>query len=76
MSTTFINISTDKAANPTSVLGHSKRVAERLTAWAAQDSGGRYLSVRFGNVIGSRGSMLPTFAALIESGGPVTVTAS
>lgn len=71
---TFINISTDKAANPTSVLGHSKRVAEKLTAWAAQASERRYLSVRFGNVIGSRGSMLPTFQSLIEAGGPVTVT--
>ncbi|MDX2377628.1 polysaccharide biosynthesis protein [Microbacterium sp. LRZ72] len=71
---TFINVSTDKAANPTSVLGHSKRVAEKLTAWAADDSGFRYLSVRFGNVIGSRGSMLPTFQSLIEAGGPLTVT--
>ncbi|MDB5243814.1 MAG: polysaccharide biosynthesis protein, partial [Spirosoma sp.] len=71
---TFVNISTDKAANPTSVLGHSKRVAERLTAWAAAESGMTYLSVRFGNVIGSRGSMLPTFIAQIEAGGPVTVT--
>lgn len=71
---TFINISTDKAANPTSVLGHSKRVAEKLTAWAAEQTGMRYLSVRFGNVIGSRGSMLPTFQALIEAGGPLTVT--
>lgn len=72
--TTFVNISTDKAANPTSVLGHSKRVAEKITSWAAEDTGMRYLSVRFGNVIGSRGSMLPTFQSLIESGGPVTVT--
>ncbi|HWK76516.1 nucleoside-diphosphate sugar epimerase/dehydratase [Microbacterium sp.] len=71
---TFVNISTDKAANPTSVLGHSKRVAEKLTAWAAEETGMRYLSVRFGNVIGSRGSMLPTFRSLIESGGPLTVT--
>lgn len=71
---TFVNVSTDKAANPTSVLGHSKRVAEKLTAWAADETGQRYLSVRFGNVIGSRGSMLPTFRALIEAGGPVTVT--
>ena len=71
---TFVNISTDKAANPTSVLGHSKRVAEKLTAWAARHTGARYLSVRFGNVIGSRGSMLPTFTALIEAGGPLTVT--
>ncbi|WP_457973906.1 polysaccharide biosynthesis protein [Arthrobacter sp. D1-17] len=71
---TFVNISTDKAANPTSVLGHSKRVAERLTAWCAAETGEAYLSVRFGNVIGSRGSMLPTFIAQIEGGGPVTVT--
>ncbi|CAH0213324.1 UDP-N-acetyl-alpha-D-glucosamine C6 dehydratase [Microbacterium oxydans] len=71
---TFVNISTDKAANPTSVLGHSKRVAEKLTAWAGEESGMRYLSVRFGNVIGSRGSMLPTFQTLIEAGGPITVT--
>ncbi|UKA65933.1 polysaccharide biosynthesis protein [Arthrobacter sp. FW306-05-C] len=71
---TFINISTDKAANPTSVLGHSKRLAERLTAWAAERTGQSYLSVRFGNVIGSRGSMLPAFIAQIEAGGPVTVT--
>jgi FlaA1/EpsC-like NDP-sugar epimerase len=72
--TTFVNISTDKAANPTSVLGHSKRVAEKLTAWASEQSGERYLSVRFGNVIGSRGSMLPTFTTLIEAGGPLTIT--
>lgn len=72
--TTFVNISTDKAANPTSALGHSKRVAEKLTAWAAEDGGMRYLSVRFGNVIGSRGSMLPTFQALIQEGKALTVT--
>ncbi|MBE7953409.1 nucleoside-diphosphate sugar epimerase/dehydratase [Microbacterium oxydans] len=71
---TFVNISTDKAANPSSVLGHSKRVAEKLTVWAAKSSHRRYLSVRFGNVIGSRGSMLPMFRTLIEAGGPVTVT--
>lgn len=71
---TFVNISTDKAANPTSALGHSKRVAEKITSWAGEDTKRRYLSVRFGNVIGSRGSMLPTFQKLIDSGGPVTVT--
>lgn len=70
----FVNISTDKAANPTSQLGYSKRAAERLTAWMSQQTGRRYLSVRFGNVIGSRGSMLPTFTSLIEQGGPLTVT--
>jgi dTDP-glucose 4,6-dehydratase len=71
---TFVNVSTDKAANPTSVLGHSKRLAEKLTAGAAVRQSGRYLSVRFGNVIGSRGSMVPTFQALIEAGGPLTIT--
>ncbi|KQO82594.1 capsule biosynthesis protein CapD [Frigoribacterium sp. Leaf263] len=72
--TTFVNISTEKAANPTSVLGHSKRLAERLTASAADETGARYLSVRFGNVLGSRGSMLPVFSSLIEAGGPLTIT--
>ncbi len=71
----FVNISTDKAANPTSALGHSKRLAEQLTAWYARGIGGRrYLSVRFGNVLGSRGSVLHAFSAQIERGGPVTVT--
>lgn len=71
---TFVNISTDKAANPTSALGHSKRVAEKLTAWMGKKLDRSYISVRFGNVIGSRGSMLPTFTSLIGSGGPLTVT--
>ncbi|WP_426987637.1 polysaccharide biosynthesis protein [Pseudarthrobacter sp. Y6] len=71
---TFVNISTDKAANPTSVLGFSKRLGERLTAWFGHETNCNFLSVRFGNVIGSRGSMLPTFTAQIEAGGPVTVT--
>ncbi|WP_035776657.1 nucleoside-diphosphate sugar epimerase/dehydratase [Arthrobacter sp. H5] len=70
----FVNISTDKAANPTSVLGHSKRVAEKLTAWTAGLHGKKYVSVRFGNVIGSRGSMLPLFTEQIRVGGPLTVT--
>ncbi|WP_285115788.1 nucleoside-diphosphate sugar epimerase/dehydratase [Leifsonia sp. fls2-241-R2A-40a] len=70
----FINVSTDKAARPTSILGHSKRVAERLTAWAAESSGRDYLSVRFGNVLGSRGSLIPTFKRLIDEGKPLTVT--
>lgn len=70
----FINISTDKAANPVSVLGFSKRITERLTANADSSCDGRYLSVRFGNVLGSRGSMLLTFTGQIERGGPVTIT--
>jgi len=70
----FVNISTDKAADPSSVLGATKRIAEQLTAWQAKETGHRYISVRFGNVLGSRGSMLQTFTAQIEAGGPITVT--
>lgn len=71
----FVNISTDKAANPASALGHSKRIAEQLTAWFAdQHDKTNFISVRFGNVLGSRGSVLHTFASQIENGGPVTVT--
>jgi dTDP-glucose 4,6-dehydratase len=71
----FVNVSTDKAANPSSALGHSKLLAERLTAWYAdQHPESRFLSVRFGNVLGSRGSVLHTFAAQIAAGVPVTVT--
>jgi len=70
----FVNISTDKAADATSVLGKTKRAAEELTAWFASEGSGTYLSVRFGNVLGSRGSMLHTFTAQIERGGPITVT--
>lgn len=70
----FVNISTDKAADPTSMLGYTKRIAERLTAWAATQDDGTYLSVRFGNVLGSRGSVLTSFQAQIAAGGPVTVT--
>jgi FlaA1/EpsC-like NDP-sugar epimerase len=71
---TYINISTDKAANPTCVLGYSKRITERLTSAIGEESLGTYASVRFGNVLGSRGSMLGTFRAQVEAGGPVTVT--
>jgi len=70
----FVNVSTDKAANPTSVLGTTKRLAEALTLWFGKDAPGEYLSVRFGNVLGSRGSVLPAFEKQIASGGPVTVT--
>jgi FlaA1/EpsC-like NDP-sugar epimerase len=70
----FINVSTDKAADPVNVLGRTKRMAERLTATYAQKNDGRFLSVRFGNVLGSRGSVLETFAAQIARGGPITVT--
>ena len=70
----FVNISTDKAADPVSVLGYSKYVAERLTAQAAARGKGTFLSVRFGNVLGSRGSVLTSLAAQVAAGGPVTVT--
>ena len=71
----FVNISTDKAANPISILGYSKRIAERLTAYfGANTPDGKYISVRFGNVLGSRGSVLMSFRDQIEKGGPVTVT--
>ena len=70
----FVNISTDKAADPVSVLGYSKRVAERLTAHMATLAPGNYLSVRFGNVLGTRGSVLTALSAQVAAGGPVTVT--
>ncbi len=70
----FVNISTDKAADPVSVLGYSKRAAERLTAHMARRAAGTYLSVRFGNVLGSRGSVLTALSAQVAAGGPVTVT--
>ncbi|CAL8977879.1 GDP-L-fucose synthase [Propionicimonas sp. T2.31MG-18] len=68
-----VNISTDKAANPISVLGKSKRLAEELTSAFAARTGRTYVSVRFGNVLGSRGSVLHTFFRQVEDGGPVTV---
>jgi FlaA1/EpsC-like NDP-sugar epimerase len=70
----LVNISTDKAADPVSALGYSKRLAEQLTAWMSRRTGAAYLSVRFGNVLGSRGSVLHAFHAQIDAGGPVTVT--
>ncbi|BCY13026.1 nucleoside-diphosphate sugar epimerase/dehydratase [Actinoplanes sp. L3-i22] len=70
----LVNISTDKAADPCSVLGYSKRITERLTAAADAAAPGTYTSVRFGNVLGSRGSVLTAFAAQVEAGGPITVT--
>ena len=72
----FVNISTDKAINPTNVLGATKRIAEFLVWKSARNApeGSRYVSVRFGNVLGSRGSVIPIFQEQIRTGGPITVT--
>jgi FlaA1/EpsC-like NDP-sugar epimerase len=70
----FVMISTDKAVNPTSIMGACKRTAELLVHQAARRSGKSYVAVRFGNVLGSRGSVVLTFKKQIAKGGPITIT--